>query len=283
MRSRIRRTALAAIVVVPVAMVPAAHADSTAVTTTDGRVLVVGSVAATGTRSADVCAFADSIALVAEEHTGKVRFQVDERCRLVVSAIDTKPIPLPVPGPLSAPKVELRASVTPAGGGTPGVGGIGGGGGLGLDAVSDAYEGPDTEPMLVTLVHTFYDAAGFKVYEDAAQMQYTRNYRRETVGSPRFIDGWCSGSDLWTVTGDPVTTIYNCYYKPMGAGPTTVSFLTGGYYRQGVRAAGVDLTWDERHSFGGMEVTFGGKPNYQCYPGAEVPVYWETECFFNQV
>ena len=269
------------------AAVPAhASADVTAVTL-DGRTLAVGSVVSEGTRSGDLCTFADDSVIVMADYAtdSSISLAVDDGCRLVVRALGTSiPTSSSVGVRYTAPKVyETTGSSSGSGVGT--ISGIGSVGGLVgtedpvamiLDAAATAAA---TTKVDVQAVQIIYNEAGVQEYRDYVAVQYVRNTRTHTVGTMEPYNGSCEGSyiDENVLYGPYANDILSCFYKETANGPSKVGFVSGGTYRKGIAT----ITVDQRKLTETFEATYSGPTKRVCSTGGTLRTGWSSTCYFD--
>lgn len=279
------RTAVILAVTAGLAVVPtgASQADGPTVTTSDGRTLHEGSVVASGQREGDLCVFPDSTQLDISGTTSTiVRVVTDATCTLSVSKISEV---ADQPSVLSAgarPKYneDTGEPVGYVNGRTQIEMNLGETLNKPLDAAKPKWE---SAVITVYVSQMIYDGAGLRQYGDYVQVQYLEEWTADgsqtRVRGIHPIDGRCVGGTARDVTGeDPFTEIRNCWYRTVTDGPETVSALSGGYFRQGWRVAGVGVTRDERHMSEYLEGWYGGF-RFVCHLGGELPLDWSSECW----
>lgn len=269
----------------------AAHAEGLTVTTSDGRVLTVGSVVASGTRDGDVCMLPDTAEIrLSGSNTNVATFTADPNCNVSISKI-TEATNRPITLALGArPKIDL--DTVAASGGVGGVGTIGtlpGAGDVDADAAIGTVDGlvsaakPKWQQEIYTIHVTqpVYDALGVRQYEDWYQIQYVEEWN-DTDGRVRDVtpmDGACVGGIGGDVIGyDPVTTIRSCWYTRIANGYSRVEVKGGGWYRQGVRIGGIGVTTDERIMSETVAAWYLGW-DYSCNLGGSLPISWSSECW----
>ncbi|HVF06016.1 MAG TPA: hypothetical protein VNA20_14335 [Frankiaceae bacterium] len=214
------------------------------------------------------CSFANDSASVPVKTTSgapAVGFTmgVTPGCQLVIHSISAKQFAAP------APFRVLRTDSGLSGSGTASVGGL-------VDGISvggDTKAPDNIEPMVATVLQRIYDALGNTLYEDHTQVVYEQNHTRKTVGNLVLADGWCASGDVQVLT-----EIRNCFYKRDLNGPAWVGFVSGGFYRQGFRVAGVGVVSDERSMRESFWASYGSA-TWWCGPGATVPQHWSVECW----
>ena len=244
-------------------------------------------VVSEGTRSGDLCRFADDTVTVFAEHTtdSAISLTVDDGCRLVVSALGTSaPTNLGGVGVrYTAPKVYDTTGSSSAGVGS--IGGIGSVGGFVgtedpvatvLDAAATAAA---TTKVDVQGVQVIYNEAGVQEYRDYIAAQYVRNTKTQTVGTLEPYAGSCEGSyiDENVLYGPYANDILTCFYKETYNGPSKVGFVSGGTYRKGVAT----ITIDQRKLTETFEATYSGVTKRVCSTGGALRTGWSSTCYFD--
>jgi hypothetical protein len=256
-----------------------AHAEALSVTTSDGRVLQVGSVVASGERDGDVCVFADDAEIrLSGTNTNVALLTADDGCDLVVARI-TNAVSRRAPAPAGArPKyVEDAGTATSRS--------TGAAGGVAVETALDDLARPrpkwQREVYTVHVAQPVYDAAGVRQYEDWYQVTYVEEWTA-TDGRVRGlapVDGACVGGLGGEALGfDPLTEIRNCWYRTVANGYSTVSARGGGWYRQGWRIGGTGVTTDERAMSEYVSAWYLGW-DYGCNLGGSLPIGWGSECW----
>lgn len=272
---------LRAIVALTVAALPAltpltANADGgVRVVAADGRVLGVGSVVETGSRSGDDCTFqSEGVTMLADVGVPSgVVLATDDSCRLVVSAISAEAPLASAALTQSTPKVYDTTSASPAAAGAP----------VGASAANAAVDSvgtaASTQTVDVQATQIVYDEAGVQEYRDTISAQYTRNRRSRTVGGVAMYDGACERSwlDENVVFTPYANEVLSCFFKPIENGPAEIAFVGGGTYRKAV--AGVEI--DRRKLTETFAATYTSITARWCSTGGSLPVGWSSFCYFD--